>query len=154
MGSYGQLYITGNTTPQSALNAGSTVTGWSNGNSGDKGAVPDAANYRLKLLPGDYFVTLNLSVQTEDISGTSGDGVGDIKARLALNGTAITGMVARFNQQAVDRPASVSLSGIVRVPYVSASTIYSYLTAVIAGVDASGNDVTIDEGQLSAVKVG
>lgn len=153
MGSYGSLYITGNTTPQLAANAGTTVAGWSNGRSGDKGAVPDAANNRLKLLPGDYFVSMNLSVETEDISGTSGDGVGDIKARLALNGTAITGMVARFNQQAVDRPASVSLSGIVHVPYDEDNN-YGYLTAVLAGVDASGNDVTVDEAQLSAVKVG
>jgi hypothetical protein len=152
MGSFGGLYVTGNTTAFLAPNAGAKyTTGWTafGHSGGDLTVKEDAANSKLTLRPGVYRVSFSASIETEDISGTSGDYAGILTFTIRKDGVAVAGLKAQVNQDAADKPANVAITGLLRV----LTTDTGDITVYVASGDANGNDVTIKEAQLVVEKV-
>jgi len=149
MGSSGGLYITGNTTAFVAPNtAAQYTTGWAafGSQKGDQTVVESASGSKLTLKPGRYFVTLNLTVETEDISGSCDDDTGIITFGVRKDGTQVTGLKAKLDSQDSDRPHNISIAGIVTV----ASTDTGDLTVYVESNEVAGNDICISEGQFCA----
>jgi hypothetical protein len=113
---------------------------------GDLTVYEDTTNKRLRLLPGRYLVQASLTVETEDISGTSGDDAGDLTFELYKDGVA-TGFKQKVNVQDSDRPQSLTIVGIIEV----AAGANGYLELYGSASDASGNDVTVRNLQMTAL---
>jgi hypothetical protein len=154
---YGGLQIAGNTTAIIVPAAGAKLTqGWaaiaaSRHGYGD--VVPSVADSRLTLVPGVYKVEANLTLETETDAGTSGDGVGIIAGQLFVGGVAVAGTKARIDVQGVDRPQLLRPCGIIEITQAQADAGTNYVEVYLTATDASGNDVTISEGQFLAVKL-
>jgi hypothetical protein len=156
MASSGGLYVTANTTAFYAPGAASQyTTGWAafGSQKGDLTVTEDATNSKLTLKPGRYLVKFHASVETEVVSGTSGDSVGIVAFQLykdlVATPTAITGAKASVDAQAADRPTNVSLEAIVTIASTDSGDVMIYVDPT----DASGNDIVISEAQLIAIQV-
>jgi hypothetical protein len=152
MNAHGSMYITGGSTNFNARATGRKVTGWSANavsRHGRNDVEIDTANSRLTAnTPGQYIVSAQLTGELDDLSGTSGDAAGQVGIALAKNGTIVTGTKALMNHTAVDLPQSLSICN-----WPLELAIDDYVELMVIAVDASGNDVTVKEAQLSMVKV-
>lgn len=154
---YGGLQIAANTTPSLApATAAKHTQGWAAIAAAQHGAqeiAASVANSRLTLVPGVYLVVWQASLETEDISGTSGDGIGDVTLQIARGGTVVAGTRARMNHQNVDRLQSATALGLIEITQAQADASTNYVEPFIQSGDASGNDVTVREGQFFALKL-
>jgi len=150
MPSYGGLYITGNSTAFYVPHAAAKyTTGWvafAKGR-GDLTVTESATNSRLTVKPGVYLVTLHMTIETEVVSGTSGDSVGIITVGIRKDQSQVTGLKAKLDSQAADRPHNVNIVGLVEVDSTDSGQLEVYVDAT----DASGNDVVVSEAQFCAV---
>lgn len=154
---YGGLSINANTTAAIAPNTAAKYTqGWaahSVSQHGDLSVVASAANSRLTLKQGIYEVKANLVVETEDISGTSGDDAGDVTFQLYKGGSAVAGAVAVTNHQDSDRRQTVSIVDIVEVTKAQVDAGTNYVELYVSSGDASGNDITVTNGRFLATRL-
>lgn len=149
---FAHMYITGNTTPTTAQALGNAITGWTNGATSRRGEAsitqaPTTGRFTAAAA-GIYMLSAQASFETEDISGTSGDGVGNLGIALAKNGTIIAGTKCMLNQAAIDLLKVGSIP-----PWPVSLAVDDYVTVVLWSSDASGNDVTVREAQFSAFRV-
>jgi len=154
--SYGALVINNNTTPSRAPNAAAVHTqGWAaHGVSqhGDQSVPPTPATGKLTLVPGVYQIVVSLAIETEDISGTSGDGVGLVSAQLYKGGSAVGGTKRTVSMLAVDRPQSIHIEDIVEITEAQAEAGTNYVQLFLSSGDASGNDVTVTNAIFAAYR--
>lgn len=155
--SYGALVINANTTPSRAPNAAAVHTqGWAaHGVSqhGDQSVTPATATGKLTLVPGVYRVTASLAIETEDISGTSGDAIGLVSAQLYKGGSAIGGTKRTVSMLAHDRPQVVQIEDIVEITEAQAEAATNYVQVYLSSGDASGNDVTVSNAIFAAYRL-
>jgi len=154
---YGGLSINANTTAAIAPNTAAKYTqGWAaHGVSqhGDGSVSASAANSRLTLKAGVYEILVNLVVETELVSGTSGDAVGDVTFQLYKGGSAVSGALAKVNHQASDRPATVTIVDHVEVSAAQVTAGTNYVEVYAKSGDASGNDITVSNGRFLAKRL-
>lgn len=156
---FGGLQIAGNATPTIAPAAGAKHTqGWAAiaaSAHGDQSVTASVASSRLTLKQGTYLVTFNGSVQTEDVSGTSGDDAGIVTFQIFKGGSAVAGTKGRVDYQDQERPAIISCMGIIEIAEseVEASTPTNYVEMYAIAADASGNDITVLEAQFFAIRL-
>lgn len=155
--SYGGLQIAGNSTAAIAPGTAAKYTeGWAaHGVSqrGDTGVVASAANSRLTLDQGVWKIEITLTVETEDISGTSGDDAGVIAFLLYKGGSAVSGAKATIDAQDSDRPQSVTILDIVEVTKANVDDSANYVELYVDATDASGNDITVSDAKFLAFKL-
>ena len=155
--SYGALVINNNTTPSRAPNAAAVHTqGWAAhavSQQGDQSVTPAASTGKLTLAAGVYRVVASLAIETEDISGTSGDGIGLVSAQLYKGGSAVSGTKRTVSMIAIDRPQSVHLEDIVQITEAQVEAATNYVQVYLSSGDASGNDVTVNNGILAAYRM-
>jgi len=120
---------------------------------GDLTVVPAAATGRLTVEPGVYQVSLDLSLEGDIVSGTSGDGVGNVVSQLYVAGVAVAGTKACLNTVAVDAPRQLNSTSIVEVTATQKAAGTNYIEAYLFGESTAGNDVTIREGRFLAHKI-
>lgn len=149
---FAAMHITGNSTPTTGQAAGKAITGWTAAAAsrhGEGALTLDATNGKMTATSrGVYAFSGQASFETEDISGTSGDGVGNLGLALAKNGTIVAGTKCLINQAAIDL-----LKVAVIANYPLELEIDDYVTLVVFTSDASGNDVTVREAQFTAIRL-
>lgn len=154
---FGGLSIDANTTASIAGGTAAKHTqGWAAHGVSAGGAldvVPSAANSRLTLRPGVYRVVGQMSVESEDISGTSGDDAGRVELKLYKGGSAVAGAAGEVYFEDSDRPQTVHIEDIVRVTPAQADAGTNYVELWWDATDASGNDVTVKNGRLLAYRL-
>jgi len=163
MGSSGGIYLTGNSIAFYAPAAATQFTSVNftafGSQEGDLTVTEDATNSKLTLKPGRYLLSFTASVETEVVSGTSGDSVGIVSfllyKDLVATPTAIAGAKASVDSQAADRPTNVSITALVDINAANASQSADSgdVMVYVDATDASGNDIVISEAQFTAVKV-
>ena len=132
MSSVGGLYVTGNSTAFIApYTATKYTTGWAAfGNQhGNLTVEESATNSRLTLKPGKYLVTFSASVETDVVSGTSGDSVGIVTFAVYKDQAAVTGLAQKVDAQAADRPASVAICGLVEVEATDSGQVEVFVSS-------------------------
>src|SRR5690606_13155625 len=111
------LKISGNSTAAIAPGTAAKYTqGWAahaGAKQGDAAVTEDSTNSRLTLARGIYHVVANITVETEDPSGTSGDDNGTIAFKLYKGGSEVSGALAKVNMQDLDRPQTVCIDEVV-----------------------------------------
>lgn len=156
--SFGGWKVTGNTTATLALN---TPTDFATdleeleaSDNGCEDVSADTDSGKLTLNPGVYDVCGAFALETEDISGTSGDAAGDVYAQIYRGGAAY-GPKFFANHQGSDRLANIAFSYPVEITQASAdaATPTNYVTVRFGASDASGNDITVREGVFWAKKL-
>ena len=154
------LYIDDSSTIQSALAAGSLVTGWTAHEDllhGDASIDANTTDSRLDLKPGIYLVFFEATVEAPGTSGsaTSGDAQGEIVFQLYQGGTALDGAKSSIDDATVGSPEHVAITFPVEITEAQyeASTPTNYVDVRAAGVDSSGNDVLISQARLYAVRL-
>lgn len=154
---YGGLSINANTTAAIAPNTAAKYTqGWAaHGVSqhGDGSVTPSAANSRLTLAQGVYEILANLTVETEDISHTSGDDAGIVTFQLYKGGSAVSGASAKMSHLDSDRPQAVVVADIVEVTAAQVTAGTNYVELYVSSGDASGNDITVSNGRFLAKRL-
>lgn len=118
-----------------------------------RAVVFDAATFQAACIQGTYKLEASLSVETEDISGTSGDGVGNIRFQFRKNGVLIDGAEGQVNHQAIDRPAAISILGVVEITAAEVTAGTNTIALYATSTDASGNDYTIRYGHVLITKI-
>lgn len=134
---------------------GSTV-GWAEiaaGRHGNKGVVPSTSTGRLTLQPGVYKVDLNLTLEGNYSSGTSGDYAGVVSAQLSVAGSLVAGTKTKVQTITEGLPMNVAVNAIVEITNAQLVAGTNYVSAYLIGGDASGNDVTVTEGRLLAQRL-
>lgn len=154
---YGALSINANSTSVPAPFAAAKFTqGWAAHGVSQHGVldvVPSVSNSRLTCLPGVYRVTFNAEAETDQVSGTSGDGVGNVSFQLYQAGVAVSGAIAKMNAVAVDRPQTIAIHDIVEITKAQLDAGTNYLEIYFSGGDASGNDVTVRNARFIAERI-
>lgn len=154
---YGGLTVAANTTASIAGGVAAKYTeGWASHSVSRRGALdvtPDADNSRLTLKPGIYLVVGNLSIEFEDISGTSGDDAGRAELKIYAAGAAVGGAVGEFDMQDSDRPQTVTVIDHVEITAAQEAAGTNYVELYLDATDASGNDVTVKSGKLLAYRL-
>jgi len=153
---YGGLKISDNTAPSIAPGTAAKHTeGWAAMGVGSHGSLAvqeSAANSRLICEPGVYHVSYQMTVESEDVSGTSGDAAGVVNAEIYAAGVA-TGLSAKTNHTGSDLAQSVTVIGLVEITDAQKDAGTNYIEGYIASGDGSGNDVTVRDAQLVALRV-
>lgn len=152
MASYGGLYVSGNTTAIVAYNtAAAYTTGWvAYGlGRGDLTVTENATAGTLTCGPGVYEVWLTGDVETEDISGTSGDDVGVVTFQVYKDGVAEAGVKTTVDLEESDRAHNFCAHGFVEVDAGDTGELAVY----VSSADSSGNDVTVKNCQFTAMLV-
>lgn len=158
---YGGFNIAGGTTALYCPNAGVKITS-SNvptlaaGNAsrgGDNSVVPAPSTGRLTLQPGVYQVRASLTIEGEFSSGTSGDAVGVITGQLYRAGVAVAGSKGKAHTQTEGQATVLSFGDIVEVTYAQKEAGTNHVEFYLFGGDASGNDVIVSEGQITALRL-
>lgn len=151
--SAGALYIHNNSTPQTAQAAGAKITGFSAfgiSTLGNQAVTETPASNRLVAgTSGLFMASAQASIETEDISGTSGDDAGNVSIQLAKNGTLITGTKAGGTHADSDGLQSLAIP-----PIPVRLNKGDYIELFAVSDDASGNDITVRQAQLSLVQIG
>lgn len=154
---YGGLQISGNSTAFTVPNAAAKYTqGWEAhavSQHGNADVAPSTSNSRLVLLPGVYKVTFNAVVETEVVSGTSGDSVGTVSFQLYKAGTAVDGAKAKVNALAADRPQTATVVDIVEITEAQRTAGTNYVEIYASSGDASGNDIVISDATFLAERL-
>jgi len=155
---FGALSINGNATPSLVPNVAAKYTqGWaahSVSQRGNRSVTVSAANSRLTLVPGVYEVELNLTAETEDVSGTSqADAIGVVTFQLRRGGVALAGAVAQLDAQAVDRPQTISIHDIVEITRAHVTAGTNYVEVYHSSGDAAGTDILIANGRFIAKRL-
>jgi len=119
---------------------------------GDLTVVPTLTTGRLTVEPGVYDVRLELSLEGDQVSGTSGDAIGNITSQIYVAGAAVAGTKAVLNSVAADQLKQLNSSCLVEVTADQKAAGTNYIEAYVFGGDASGNDITIREGRFLAIK--
>lgn len=155
--SYGGLKIAANTTAHLVpATAAKYTTGWAAhgvGQHGDTGVTASATNSKLTLTQGVWKVDIQLVVETDVVSGTSGDSVGVITFTLYKGGAAVTNAVAKIDAQASDRPQTIFITDIVEVTAAQVAASTNYVELYCAATDASGNDIIVRNGVFLATRL-
>lgn len=154
---FGGLQIAGNTTATIAPNTAAKHTqGWaaiSPDGGGDLSVVASVANSRLTLVEGVYDVKCCLSIQTEAITATSGDDVGQLTGQVYRGGSAVAGTKGVMHILSNTRPGVLSFGGLVAITAAQVAAGTNYVEAYLKSGDASGNDIKVLEGQFYAVRL-
>lgn len=149
MPSAGGLYVNGNTTAVLAAAVAAKYTqGWTafGTQRGDLTITEGATAGTLTCKPGKYMVHACLSVETEDISGTSGDDVGIVHFSVYKDSSAVTGLKSSVHCLDSDRPQNVVICGPVEVDAADTGALSLYVSTT----DASGNDICVTQAQFTA----
>lgn len=120
---------------------------------GDTSVVETISTGRIKLKPGVYKVDARLCLEGDQVSGTSGDAIGNITGQVWLAGAAVAGTKGIINSQAADQPATLSFGGLVEVTKAQQDAGTNYVEIYLTATDASGNDVTIRQGQVTVQRL-
>lgn len=158
---FGGLQIAGGSANFNAANAGTELgsgVSWAAitpATHGDASVSASTSTGRLTLKPGLYLVLLDLTVEGNHSSGQSGDFAGVITAQLASGGSLVAGTKSKTQTITEGLPMNLHVSAFVEITQASAdaSTPTNYVSAYLLGGDASGNDVVISEGRLSAIRL-
>lgn len=161
MQGYGGFNIAAGTTALNCPNAGVKLTSTNvptlaAGNAsrrGDTSVVPTASTGRLALKAGVYNVRASLTIEGEYSSGTSGDSIGVITGQLYKAGSAVAGSKGKAHTQAEGQATILSFGDIVEITAAQVAAGTNYVEFYVFGGDASGNDIIISEGQITAVRL-
>jgi hypothetical protein len=159
---FGGLYVAANSSLE--VNAAPTTgtvltstncafTAIAAGSHGDLSVVATTTSGKLTCKPGVYLVTLELTIEGEWTSTTSGDALGVISAVIKQAGTAVTGAKSKVQAITEGLPMNVSVTAILEVTQAQADAGTNYFEAALIGGDASGNDVIVSEGRFHAIRL-
>lgn len=155
---YGGLQITGGSGNFNCKpTVGTEISTWTAdiaaGQHGNLAVQGDETTGRLTLEPGVYKVDLNLTLEGNYSSGTSGDYAGVITAQLSRGGTLVAGTKSAVQTATEGLKMGVTVNAIVEITAAQKAASTNYVSAYLIGGDASGNDVTITEGRLLAQRL-
>ncbi len=159
MAEYGGMYITGSTTHFTAANAGSelgSTVGWTASGAGQHGNLAVSASTstgRLTLQPGVYQVSLNLTVEGDYGSGQSGDFSGVITGALWVAGALVAGTKSKCQTITEGLPMQLTVVAFIEITDAQQKAGTNYISGYLYGGDASGNDVVVSEGRISAFRL-
>ena len=161
MTGYGGFNIAGGTAALYCPNAGVKLTSTNvpalaagtASRQGDSSVTPSVSTGRLLLKPGTYQVRASLTIEGEFTSGTSGDAIGVITGQLYKAGVAVAGSKGKAHTQAEGQPAVLSFGDIVEITAAQQRAGTNHVEFYLFGGDASGNDVIISEGQITALRL-
>lgn len=152
MQSFAAMHKTGNTTATIAAAAGTAIAGLTAAAAsrhGEGALTLDATNGKMTATSrGVYAFAAQASLETEDISGTSGDAAGHVGIALMKNGTLVAGTKSLTSHGGVDDLQAVAIP-----PYPLELEIDDYVQVCAVATDASGNDVTVRELQFTAIRI-
>jgi hypothetical protein len=152
------LTITGNSTVQSALAAGSVVTGWTASEGllhGDGAIDANTVDSRLDLKPGTYLIIFGATVEApaDSDDNTSGDAQGEVTFQVFKGGTGVTGAKAAINDGTIGEPNHVSIVIPVEITKANLDAGTNYVDVRATAADSSGNDILVSEARLFAVRL-